>query len=135
VDGFRIDAVSYLYETNYTSDEPESNIKGVTKDEHDYLIHTLTKDQPQTYNLVKSWRKILDDYAFHNNADEKVHLLLTSHIYQCNIFKFSNHKLSNYNIIFRKLELIEHTFLSHYIRIIHTYVSPSIFLNISGNDD
>jgi len=32
MDGFRIDAVPHLFETNYTS-EPKSNIKRVSKDD------------------------------------------------------------------------------------------------------
>lgn len=67
-----MDAVPHLFEANYTSDEPESKIPGVTKDDYAYLTHTLTKDQPPTYDLVQSWRKILDDYANRTNTDEKV---------------------------------------------------------------
>lgn len=73
MDGFRIDALPHIFETNYTSDESESNMEDVTKDDHNYLIHTLTKDQPQTYDLIRNWRKIMDDYAFQYNNTEKVH--------------------------------------------------------------
>jgi len=79
VDGFRVDAVPHLFETNYTSDEPKSGKPGATPDDYDYLIHTLTKDIPETYELVQSWRKILDDYARQRNTSEKVHIF--------NIFK------------------------------------------------
>lgn len=78
VDGFRVDAVPHLFETNYTSDEPESKAPGVTGDDYAYLNHTLTKDQPRTYELVQSWRKILDDYANRTNTDEKVALVFPS---------------------------------------------------------
>lgn len=73
MDGFRVDAVPHLFETNYTSDEPESNMEGVTENDYNYLIHTLTKDQPQTYDLIRSWRKIMDDYASQYNDIEKVY--------------------------------------------------------------
>ncbi|KAL0125452.1 hypothetical protein PUN28_004517 [Cardiocondyla obscurior] len=72
ISGFRVDAVPHIFETNYTSDEPRSNEEGVTDTEYNYLIHTLTKDQPETYDLVKSWRKVLDEYASQYNTEEKI---------------------------------------------------------------
>ncbi|KMQ86539.1 maltase 1 [Lasius niger] len=51
VDGFRVDAVPHLFETNYTLDEPESGIKGATKTDYNFLNHILTTDQPETYKL------------------------------------------------------------------------------------
>lgn len=88
MDGFRVDAVPHLFETNYTVDEPKSNIKDVSEDDYNYLIHTLTKDQPQTYDLVQSWRKILDDYALNSNTDEKV--TFAFNIIYINVFKYKN---------------------------------------------
>lgn len=77
MDGFRVDAVPHLFETNYTYlDEPKSGIEGATKDDYNYLNHILTKDQPETYNLVLSWRKILDEYADQYNTSEKVYFTL-----------------------------------------------------------
>lgn len=74
MDGFRVDAVPHLFETNYTLDEPTISIEGRTiKDDYNYLNHTLTKDQPETYNLVQSWREVLDEYANQYNTSEKVH--------------------------------------------------------------
>jgi len=75
VDGFRVDAVPHLFETNYTLDEPTSGIEPATKDDYEYdsLNHIFTTDQPETYNLVLSWRKILDEYAYQHNTSEKVH--------------------------------------------------------------
>ncbi|KAL6428415.1 hypothetical protein ACFW04_008591 [Cataglyphis niger] len=70
VDGFRVDAVPHLFETNYTLDEPK--IKDAIEDDYSSLNHILTKDQPETYNLVLSWRKILDEYAYQYNTSEKV---------------------------------------------------------------
>nr|XP_012224668.1 PREDICTED: maltase 1-like [Linepithema humile] len=72
VDGFRMDAMPYLFETNYTKDELRSNKSDATENDHEYLIHTLTKDLPETYELVLSWRKILDEYAHQYNTSEKV---------------------------------------------------------------
>lgn len=101
MDGFRVDAVPYLFETNYTLDEPESIIEDAMED-YNYLNHTLTKDQPETYNLVLSWRKILDEYAYQFNTSEKVHFSLNvSRIVLDIVFKKVEVKLMHYsNIIF-----------------------------------
>lgn len=72
MDGFRVDAVPHLFETNYTLDEPESGIEGATRNDYNFLNHILTTDQPETYNLVQSWRDILDEYAHRYNTSEKV---------------------------------------------------------------
>ncbi|XP_076231554.1 alpha glucosidase 2 isoform X2 [Calliopsis andreniformis] len=72
VDGFRIDAVPHLFESNITQDEPPSNISGVGPDDHLAVLHTLTKDQPKTYELIQSWRDYVDKYAEDRGQDEKV---------------------------------------------------------------
>lgn len=74
MDGFRVDAVPHLFETNYTLDEPK--LEGAIEDDYNSLNHILTTDQPETYNLVLSWRKILDEYAYQYETSEKVHILL-----------------------------------------------------------
>ncbi|XP_032685970.1 maltase 1-like [Odontomachus brunneus] len=101
VDGFRVDAVPHLFETNYTSDEPESKAPDVTKDDYGYLNHTLTKDQPQTYELVRSWRKILDDYANRTNTDEKVMMTeaYTSLENTIKYYNYGSHIPFNFNFI------------------------------------
>lgn len=67
VDGFRIDAIPFLYETveNQTTstydDEPKS---GKCKpNEHCYLNHPYTLDLDETYEMVYEWRKICDSYT------------------------------------------------------------------------
>ncbi|XP_003702695.1 maltase A3 [Megachile rotundata] len=72
IDGFRIDAVPHLFESNYTQDEPTLDVPGANKTDHVSFNHILTKDQPQTYTLVKSWRDYVDQYANEKNQDEKV---------------------------------------------------------------
>ncbi|CAK9810393.1 Maltase 1 [Anthophora quadrimaculata] len=74
-DGFRIDAVPHLFEGDITKDEPTATDippDAVVGRDHVTLNHTLTKDQPETYELIKSWRKIVDDYANKRNQTEKV---------------------------------------------------------------
>ncbi|KZC10587.1 PREDICTED: maltase 1-like [Dufourea novaeangliae] len=72
LDGFRIDAVPHLFETNLDKDEPPSNIPGAKPGEHLYLNHIYTKDQPETYKLIQSWREFVDKYAEENKRDEIV---------------------------------------------------------------
>ncbi|KAK2587028.1 hypothetical protein KPH14_010988 [Odynerus spinipes] len=72
VDGFRVDAVPHLFERDDLRDEPRSSNKNATSRDYTYLDHIYTKDDPRTYELVRSWRKVLDDYANANNEDEKV---------------------------------------------------------------
>lgn len=76
IDGFRIDAVPYLYEDDELRDEPKSGTPGATEKDHTYLNHIYTKNDPRTYELVKSWRKVVDDYANEKNEEEKVHYFL-----------------------------------------------------------
>lgn len=59
--GFRIDAVSHIFETGL-EDEPLSG-NDVNSYEYGYLNHIYTKDQSETYNLIYSWRKLVDDYS------------------------------------------------------------------------
>lgn len=72
VHGFRIDSAPYFYENDQLLDEPRSYAPGVPPDQDAYLIHTYTKDDPRTYELIQSWRKVVDDYADQNNEEEKV---------------------------------------------------------------
>ncbi|XP_029050902.2 maltase 1-like isoform X1 [Osmia bicornis bicornis] len=71
VDGFRIDAVPHLIENNITQDEPLfNNTYNTTL--HASYNHIFTKDQPETYKLVQSWRDYVDQYAREKNEAEKV---------------------------------------------------------------
>ncbi|XP_011502955.1 PREDICTED: maltase 2-like [Ceratosolen solmsi marchali] len=72
IDGFRIDAIPYVYENDDFPDEPLSNASGVTSQEYAYLNHIYSTDNYRTYELVKSWRKILDDWSDTHNEDEKI---------------------------------------------------------------
>lgn len=68
VDGFRIDAVIYLVESDenpdgsYT-DEP---LSGWCKDPLDfnYLVHTETRDLQESYDLIHEWRKVMEEPEF-----------------------------------------------------------------------
>lgn len=62
VDGFRFDAVNYLFEREDLANEQKSNKIGVLETDYDYLIHNCTLDQPETYDTVREWRQLLDSY-------------------------------------------------------------------------
>ncbi|CAH0392755.1 unnamed protein product [Bemisia tabaci] len=63
VDGFRVDALGYVYEEEHFLDEPF--VREARGDETDYvtLDHIYTISQPENSGLVKSWRAMLDDYS------------------------------------------------------------------------
>ena len=67
-----MDAVPHLFEVDDLRDEPLSNITGANPNDYTYLEHLYTKDQPKTYELVRSWRDILDMFAKGEGSDERV---------------------------------------------------------------
>lgn len=90
IDGFRIDAVPHLFESaNISLDEPPLG-KNLNLSLHASLNHTLTKDQPETYELVKEWRDFVDNYAEENKRDEIVRekKIYLRAIYRKDIFYF-----------------------------------------------
>jgi alpha-glucosidase len=70
VEGFRIDAINHMYEDPRFLDEPLSNIPGVPEDDYDYLNHIYTKNRNETYEVLKTWRKLMDDHS--ETADTKM---------------------------------------------------------------
>ncbi|XP_044749033.1 maltase 1-like [Coccinella septempunctata] len=72
VDGFRIDAILCAYEDDRFLDEPRSYEPDVDPENHDFLDHIYTENQPETYELVYEWRKFVDDYVAENGGDSKV---------------------------------------------------------------
>uniref|UniRef100_A0A182P5V8 alpha-glucosidase n=1 Tax=Anopheles epiroticus TaxID=199890 RepID=A0A182P5V8_9DIPT len=71
VDGFRIDAVPWLFETVGFPDEPPS---GHTNDplSQNYLKHIYTLDQPETVDMVYQWRELMDQYKKEHNTTTKI---------------------------------------------------------------
>ncbi|KOC69746.1 Maltase 1 [Habropoda laboriosa] len=93
MDGFRIDAVPHLFEGDITKDEPAATtIPEGAKPGYDHvtLNHTITKDQPETYELMKSWREFVDKYADERNQTEKV-LLTEAYTSWDNTLKYYNY--------------------------------------------
>lgn len=60
--GFRVDAIPHLFETGL-NDEPRSADISAQSHEYGYLEHIYTKDQPETFEMVYQWRKLVDDYS------------------------------------------------------------------------
>lgn len=63
MDGFRFDAVNYLFEREDLADEEKSNKTGILDTDYDALIHTNTLDQPETYEMTRIWRELIDEYS------------------------------------------------------------------------
>ncbi|XP_076656311.1 alpha glucosidase 2 [Halictus rubicundus] len=71
LDGFRIDAVPHIIEGDISLNEPLKS-PGADPTLHASYIHNVTKDQPGTYDIIKSWRTHVDDYARTHNRSEIV---------------------------------------------------------------
>ncbi|XP_024938936.1 uncharacterized protein LOC107265869 [Cephus cinctus] len=65
VDGFRMNAISHIFEDPDLFDEPinPNPPENTNETDYEFLLHTYTKDQIETYELVYSWRTLLDSYA------------------------------------------------------------------------
>lgn len=72
VDGFRVDAVPFLFEDKEFSDEPLSNNPNALPQDYESLVHIHTNNLPETYDMVYQWRKILDDYCERTDGITKV---------------------------------------------------------------
>lgn len=65
VDGFRIDAIPFIFETvNDDGSYPDEPVSGLCDDPTAtcYYSHIFTKDLPETYDLVYSWRELMEQY-------------------------------------------------------------------------
>jgi alpha-glucosidase len=75
VDGFRIDAIPHIFETvNSDGTYPDEPVSGKTNDTTaiDYTTRIYTRDLPETYELVYSWRELMDDYKKKHGGTTKV---------------------------------------------------------------
>ncbi|XP_053594543.1 alpha-glucosidase-like [Microplitis demolitor] len=60
VDGFRVDAINFLVEDSRFLDEPKIPNTGFQDTDPRTLRHIYTSDQNETYDIVASWRKLVD---------------------------------------------------------------------------
>ncbi|XP_033319544.1 maltase A1-like [Bombus bifarius] len=75
VDGFRIDAINFMFEDVKFRDEPSANRTDIPSDDYDSLLHIYTLDQNETYGTLNSWRKLMNDHSNRTNSDPR--LILT----------------------------------------------------------
>jgi alpha-glucosidase len=62
-DGFRVDAVYHLFEDKKLRDEKRSYDPDARPGDYRSLVHNLTTNQPETYDMVMQWRELLDEYT------------------------------------------------------------------------
>ncbi|CAH1738050.1 unnamed protein product [Aphis gossypii] len=76
VDGYRIDAVPFLFEDLQFLDEPRIPEELAKKEKTPYLqyYHLYTKDLPETYDMVYQFRDVLDEYK---SRDGKTRVMVT----------------------------------------------------------
>ena len=78
VEGFRIDAVPYMYEAkadakgNFKNEILANNPKCQDKDDYCYLIHSYTQDQPETYDMIFQWRQLMTDFVKKSGGETKI---------------------------------------------------------------
>ncbi|XP_024888279.1 alpha-glucosidase-like [Temnothorax curvispinosus] len=61
VDGFRVDAIPHLCEDVRFLDEPLTG--NPNPEDYGYTHKIYTKDLPRTYEIVKGWREVTDEYS------------------------------------------------------------------------
>ncbi|XP_043479564.1 maltase 2-like [Leptopilina heterotoma] len=71
VDGFRIDVINHVIEDSLQRDEPLSNDPSASLDDYNSLLHIYTKDQNESYDILNSWRVLLDRFASEHQTDAK----------------------------------------------------------------
>lgn len=82
VDGFRIDAIPFIFEdVNDDGSYPDEPASGLTNDTTsiDYTTRVHTKDLPETYELLYSWRQIMEDYKAEHGGDTRILMTELTH--------------------------------------------------------
>lgn len=64
VDGYRVDAVPFLFEDPGFKDEPKlpELLTLKKKNVYDHYNHTYTKDLPETLDMINQFRSVMDEY-------------------------------------------------------------------------
>lgn len=70
VDGFRFDAINHMFEDEELRDEPLSGCD--CEGSYDNLNHIYTKDVDGVYDVVRDWRKIIDDWTEENGGTDRI---------------------------------------------------------------
>ena len=74
VDGFRMDAVPFLFENPEFLDEPESG-KPDIPDEEDYgfLNHIYTFNLPEVYDMIHQFNDVIKEFEIADGFDRSVY--------------------------------------------------------------
>ncbi|CAH0388042.1 unnamed protein product [Bemisia tabaci] len=67
VDGFRVDAIRHLIESDNFMDEPYVSKELEGSILYDSMEHIYTRDQEDTYTVVHEWRQLMDEYSLRDN--------------------------------------------------------------------
>lgn len=70
VDGFRIDAINHMFETEGLPNETYINPDGDLTF-YDNLYHNHTRDLDASYQVIFRWRKAMDEFAIARGQDRK----------------------------------------------------------------
>lgn len=77
VDGYRVDAVPFLFEDPNFSDDirkpEELAIK--EKNTYDQYYHPYTMDLDETYDMINQFRNVLDEYILKDGKIRYIHVL------------------------------------------------------------
>ncbi|KAJ4434274.1 hypothetical protein ANN_22826 [Periplaneta americana] len=68
VDGFRMDAIPFLFEDASFSDEAPSGDPNAKPGDHANLVHNMTQNLPETYDMITQWRAVLDEKKAEDNV-------------------------------------------------------------------
>lgn len=75
IDGFRIDAVPFLFEVtpDKNGNYPNEPLSGESNDpdDYNYVKHIYTLDQPETTDMVYQWRQVVDEFQRENGGDTR----------------------------------------------------------------
>ncbi|XP_018319913.1 maltase A1-like [Agrilus planipennis] len=73
VDGFRIDAIRFIFEHPDLPDEPlADDYKNYNPYEYNYLNHIYSLDRPESIQMIYQWRELVDNYQKQNGGDTRV---------------------------------------------------------------
>ncbi|KAF6207154.1 hypothetical protein GE061_018393 [Apolygus lucorum] len=90
VDGFRVDAVPFIAETNYSSDEPE--IQGCEPtDAYSCLDHIYTMDQDLTYEILEQFAAVLQEQNANYSSSVKVQFVEAYTTVNATMRYYTNH--------------------------------------------
>lgn len=112
VDGFRIDAVPYLFEKMPLEDEPLSNNTNcASSQDHCYLNHPYTSDQQETFEMIYQWRAVTDKFKEVHGGDTRI-LMTEAYTSLPNTVKFYGNSTFPGSQVPFNFELISYTNIS-----------------------